>query len=372
MRDFKGMKRQRSRNRNPSGGGGGGGGGAKPQQHNANRAFDSNGPEGIKVRGAAQSVYEKYQQLSRDAQTAGDRVLAENYLQHAEHYFRLIRAMQPLRPLSEIIGRDQFVSGYDIDFEDESVLEAAEAADAQAQVQEAAEGADVDRSFTQNRQNDYQRENRPRDDRYQGDRNQYDRGQGDRAQNDRYQNDRYQGDRPQNDPPQNDRPQNERPQTDRPQTDRVPNDRPQADRYQGGQDRQQGDRPRNDRNRDDRGQRNFRDDRPRDDRPRYEENRSRDDRGRDERLREDRPQEFERVEAETSYAATPHVETEAPRVEPTPLLRADDGEVSAAPAFLQARPAVERGEEVRRPRRRRAPASFEPAAETAAPEVSED
>ena len=83
MRDFKGMKRQRGRNR--------GGGGGKPQQ-NANRAFDSNGPEGIKVRGNAQHVFEKYQQLARDAGSAGDRVLAENYLQHAEHYFRLIAA----------------------------------------------------------------------------------------------------------------------------------------------------------------------------------------------------------------------------------------------------------------------------------------
>ena len=55
MRDFKGMKRQRGRNRGPGGGGNNGG----KQQHNANRAFDSNGPEGIKVRGAAQGVYEK-------------------------------------------------------------------------------------------------------------------------------------------------------------------------------------------------------------------------------------------------------------------------------------------------------------------------
>src|SRR5271168_694971 len=121
MRDFKGMKRQRNRNRN-----GGGGGGGKPQ-HNANRAFDSNGPEGVKVRGAAQHVYEKYQQLARDATTSGDRVLAENYLQHAEHYFRVMRAMQPQRPVAEIIGRDQFVSGFDIDFEEEAqVTEAAE------------------------------------------------------------------------------------------------------------------------------------------------------------------------------------------------------------------------------------------------------
>src|SRR5258708_29496309 len=114
MRDFKGIKRQRNRNRK----GGGGGGGGKPQ-HNANRAFDSNGPDGVKVRGAAQHVYEKYQQLARDAHTAGDRVLAENHLQHAEHYFRVMRAMQPQRPLADIVGRDQFVSGYDIDFEDE-------------------------------------------------------------------------------------------------------------------------------------------------------------------------------------------------------------------------------------------------------------
>ena len=113
MRDFKGMKRQRGRSRN------GGSSGGKPQ-HNTNRAFDSNGPEGVKVRGAAQTVYEKYQQLARDAHTAGDRVLAENHLQHAEHYFRVMRVMQPQRPLAEIIGRDQFVSGYDMDFEDES------------------------------------------------------------------------------------------------------------------------------------------------------------------------------------------------------------------------------------------------------------
>src|SRR3954470_9135983 len=114
MRDFKSMKRQRSRNR----GGGGGGGGNKPS-HNINRAFDSNGPDGVKVRGAAQHVFEKYQQLARDAQSSGDRVLAENYLQHAEHYFRVLRAVQPNRPVTEIMGRESFASGYDIDFEDE-------------------------------------------------------------------------------------------------------------------------------------------------------------------------------------------------------------------------------------------------------------
>src|SRR3954471_22563809 len=107
MRDFKGMKRQRGRNRSGGGGGGGqggnngGGGGGKPT-HNVNRAFDSNGPDNVKIRGHAQHVYEKYQQLARDATLSGDRVLAENYLQHAEHYFRLIRSIQPQRPASEI------------------------------------------------------------------------------------------------------------------------------------------------------------------------------------------------------------------------------------------------------------------------------
>src|ERR1700710_2894854 len=128
MRDFKGMKRQRGRNRG-GGSGGGSGGGGKPQAQNANRAFDSNGPEGDKGRGNAQLVFEKYQQLARDASAAGDRVLGENYLQHAEHYFRLLRAMQPQRPASEILGRDHFSSGFDIDFEDEGAQAQSEAAD---------------------------------------------------------------------------------------------------------------------------------------------------------------------------------------------------------------------------------------------------
>jgi hypothetical protein len=113
------MKRQRGRNRKPGGGSGGGGGGGGGG-NNPNRAFESNGPEGLKTRGNAQHVYERYQQLARDAFTSGDRVLAENYLQHAEHYFRVLRTLQPSRPVSEIAARDAFASGFDIDFEDES------------------------------------------------------------------------------------------------------------------------------------------------------------------------------------------------------------------------------------------------------------
>ena len=116
MRDFKGMKRQRGRNRP---GGGSGGGGGKPG--NANRAFDSQGPENLKVRGSAQHIFEKYQQLARDATGAGDRVLLENYLQHAEHYYRLIRTLQPQRTPAEIMGRETVGNGYDLDFEDEAI-----------------------------------------------------------------------------------------------------------------------------------------------------------------------------------------------------------------------------------------------------------
>lgn len=60
---------------------------------NINRAYDSNGPE-VRIRGTANQIYDKYLALARDASSSGDRVKAENYFQHAEHYFRVIRAMQ--------------------------------------------------------------------------------------------------------------------------------------------------------------------------------------------------------------------------------------------------------------------------------------
>src|SRR5580704_17722482 len=87
------MKRSRGRggrrppSTNSSGGGNSGGG------NNPNRTYDSSGPE-IKIRGSAPHVYEKYLQLARDANSSGDRVMAENYLQHAEHYYRIIAEQQ--------------------------------------------------------------------------------------------------------------------------------------------------------------------------------------------------------------------------------------------------------------------------------------
>ena len=276
------MKRQRGRNR------GGGGGGGKPQQ-NANRAFDSNGPDGVKVRGNAQHVFEKYQQLARDASSSGDRVLAENYLQHAEHYFRLLRALQPNRPASEIIGRDQFASGFDIDFEDENIQAQAEAAD------EAAQENGENREGREGREDSGdQARNRDRD---------RDRGE-------------WQG-------------------------------RGEGDGRRDGESRR--DRWRDRRNRD----------RDRDERPRAE--------GDDRRERGERQ---ERSEARDPLAVVQpqgDAEREERREERReehngPMLRDAEGGESHAPAFLQTSraPAAEGAEEKpARPRRRRAPRSFE-------------
>src|SRR3954471_14393758 len=57
------------------------------------RSYESNGPD-VKIRGTAQHIADKYAQLARDAQASGDPVAAENYHQHAEHYYRIIAAAQ--------------------------------------------------------------------------------------------------------------------------------------------------------------------------------------------------------------------------------------------------------------------------------------
>lgn len=62
------------------------------------RNYESNGPD-VKIRGNAQHIAEKYTTLARDAQSSGDRVMAENYLQHAEHYNRIILAAQAQAPV---------------------------------------------------------------------------------------------------------------------------------------------------------------------------------------------------------------------------------------------------------------------------------
>jgi hypothetical protein len=67
------------------------------------RSYESNGPD-VKIRGTAQHVAEKYLQLARDAQSSGDPVMAESYLQHAEHYFRIIAAAQQAQQQAQMGG----------------------------------------------------------------------------------------------------------------------------------------------------------------------------------------------------------------------------------------------------------------------------
>ena len=82
MKSSRSRSRNKSRNNNrPSGG------------NIVNRVFDSSGPEG-KVRGTPQQIIEKYNQLHRDAVLSGDRVNAENFAQHAEHYTRMLAEAQ--------------------------------------------------------------------------------------------------------------------------------------------------------------------------------------------------------------------------------------------------------------------------------------
>lgn len=112
MRHNQNGRRFRSRNNNGHGGGNassgghsgngntsgsshhhsGGGGGHRRVSNPRVQTFDSNGPD-VRIRGNAVQITEKYLTLARDAQGAGDRVLAESYLQHAEHYQRMLNEM---------------------------------------------------------------------------------------------------------------------------------------------------------------------------------------------------------------------------------------------------------------------------------------
>src|SRR5690349_6467220 len=102
-----GQQKQRSRGRSSNGGSSSGSNNS--HNHNSNnssnnnrkgqnpltRSYDSSGPD-VEIRGTAQNIAEKYMTLARDATSSGDRVMAENYLQHAEHYNRIIAAAQAM------------------------------------------------------------------------------------------------------------------------------------------------------------------------------------------------------------------------------------------------------------------------------------
>ena len=84
MRQGQQNRRGRGRNNNFQG---------RKGQNPLTRTFESTGPD-VKIRGTPAHIAEKYMTLARDAQSSGDPVLAENYLQHAEHYNRIIMAFR--------------------------------------------------------------------------------------------------------------------------------------------------------------------------------------------------------------------------------------------------------------------------------------
>ncbi len=92
MRQGQHPKKNRGRNRRPSNPG--------------SRVFESNGPD-VKIRGNAAHVSEKYLTLARDAQASGDPIASENYLQHAEHYLRIIAASQAQQLQNQPCAPDQ-------------------------------------------------------------------------------------------------------------------------------------------------------------------------------------------------------------------------------------------------------------------------
>jgi hypothetical protein len=107
MRPNQNNNKNRSRGRNNNGG--------RKHINPLSRNFESNGPD-VKVRGNAAHIAEKYLQLARDAQSSGDSVMAENYLQHAEHYFRIVAAAQPQQNGQREFGQPAETEDFDDDF----------------------------------------------------------------------------------------------------------------------------------------------------------------------------------------------------------------------------------------------------------------
>ena len=127
--------KQRSRGRNNNGGG-------KKHMPPRNQTYDSNGPD-IRIRGNAHQVLEKYLSLARDATAQGDRIAAENYYQHAEHYFRVISSQNQAngRPNDRPIpapADDQMILAGDLDGDEGEGVEEEAAEQAAAPEQEAA------------------------------------------------------------------------------------------------------------------------------------------------------------------------------------------------------------------------------------------
>jgi hypothetical protein len=180
------------------------------------RSYESNGPD-VKVRGTAQHIAEKYLQLARDAQSSGDPVMAESYLQHAEHYYRLIAAahaaQQPQMSPQPGQPRQPVEVEYDDDDEDPINDRFASVAERLPQPQfpqgvqpqpqfQPPQPAYQERPPYNNGERPQQQERQPRNERPYGDRNDRnnDRNQGQQGQNFNRDNRRFREQRPEQRP----------------------------------------------------------------------------------------------------------------------------------------------------------------------------
>ncbi len=197
-----------------------------------NRVFDSSGPEG-KVRGTPQQIIEKYQLLARDAQLSNDRVAAENFLQHAEHYTRLLAEAQR-EMAAEQDARQQFhqpagngngnVQRDRNDRGDRPDYRGDQPSDGGAYAS-AADGFDVMGSEDDAGLVDLPEAPRPQNQQPRRDDNRRD----DRSRNQR-RDDRPREERPREERPREERPRDDRPRDERPREERPREERPREDR----------------------------------------------------------------------------------------------------------------------------------------------
>ena len=133
MRQGQGSKRSRNRGGNRRGGG-------------RQQSLDSNGPS-VRVRGSAQQIHEKYLTLARDASSSGDRVSAENYSQHAEHYHRVlaVEAEQREQRNNQQTGRHQRPNGRDDDVSKSDASANLDGSTAQGDLSEPKDGAGAEK-----------------------------------------------------------------------------------------------------------------------------------------------------------------------------------------------------------------------------------
>ena len=129
MRPQQHNRRMRVRNNNNNNNGNNNRKGPNP----LTRSYESNGPD-VKIRGSAQQIAEKYTTLARDTHSSGDRVMAENYLQHAEHYNRIVAAAIAQMPIQQQQqSRDESNFDSDVDEERDDDMGNNNAADASVQ-----------------------------------------------------------------------------------------------------------------------------------------------------------------------------------------------------------------------------------------------